>query len=107
MATVEISQNQSFVGLNGLEKMGCKVKNYNLKVTLDSVESKFSQKLLNFRSKNKENIKKMSISTFNEDIDLLTNRFTKSVPIKLSNNYETDFSTIENTLKVELLKAIQ
>ena len=49
----------------------------------------------------------MSISTFNEDIDLLTNRFTKSVPIKLSNNYETDFSTIENTLKVELLKAIQ
>lgn len=106
-ATVEISQNQSFVGLNGLEKMGCKVKNYNLKVTLDSVDSKFSQKLLNFRSKNKENIKKMSISTFNEDIDLLTNRFTKSVPIKLSNNYETDFSTIENTLKVELLKAIQ
>lgn len=107
LATIEVPQDQSFVGLNGLEKMGCKVKNYKLKVTLDSVDSKFSLKLLNFRSKNKENIKKMSISTFNEDIDLLTNRFTKSVPIKLSNNYETDFSTIENTLKVELLKAIQ
>lgn len=107
LATVDIPQNQSFVGLRGLEKMGCKVKNYKLKVSLDATNSNFSQKLLNFRSKNKDNIKKMSISTFNEDIDLLTNRFTKSVPIKLSNNYETDFSTIENILKSELFKAIQ
>lgn len=49
----------------------------------------------------------MSITTFDEAIDLLTNSFTKSVPIKLSNNYEKDFSIIENTLKTELLKAIQ
>lgn len=107
LASVDIKQDQSFVGLSNLEKMGCKVKNYRLKVTLDTVNSCFSSKLLNFRSKNRENIKKMSISTINEDIDLLTNRFTKSVPIKLSNNYEKDFSTIESTLKFELLKAIQ
>jgi len=106
-ANVEIKQEQEFVGLNNLEKMGCKVKNYKLKVTLDGVKNGFSKSLLNFRTKNKENIKKMSISTINEDIDLLTNKFTKSVPIRLSNNYEKDFSTIEHTLKVELLKVIQ
>lgn len=106
-ATVDISQNQEFVGLNNLEKMGCKVKNYKLSVKLEKAKSGFTKQLLNFRSSNKENIKKMSISTCDEDIDLLTNRFTKSVPIKLSNNYEKDFSTIEKTLKQELLKAIQ
>ena len=107
LASVDIKQDQPFVGLGNLEKMGCKVKNYKLKVTLDTVNSTFSSKLLNFRSKNRENIKKMSISTSDENIDLLTNRFTKSVPIKLSNNYEKDFSTIESTLRSELLKAIQ
>ncbi len=106
-ATVDISPNQEFVGLNNLEKMGCKVKNYKLSVKLEKAKTSFTKQLLNFRSSNKENIKKMSISTYDEDIDLLTNRFTKSVPIKLSNNYEKDFSTIENTLKTELLKAIQ
>lgn len=40
-------------------------------------------------------------------IDLLTNTYTKSVPIKLNNNYEQDYQTIEFTLKSELLKAIQ
>lgn len=107
LASVDIPSEQEFVGLNNLEKMGCKIKNYKLKVTLDTVNSYFPSKLLSFRSKNRKNIKKMSISTFNEDIDLLTNRFTKSVPIKLSNNYEKDFSAIENALKSELLKAIQ
>lgn len=107
LATVEINPNQPFVGLNNLEKMGCKVKNYKLNVNLSSVKTSFSSNLLNFRSKNRHNIKKMSISTIDEDIDLLTNRFTKSVPIKLSNNYEDDFSTIELTLKTELLKAVQ
>lgn len=106
-ASVDITADQPFVGLNNLEKMGCTVKNYKLNVTLDKVNSSFSSKLLHFRSKNRENIKKMSISTFDEDIDLLTNRFTKSVPIKLSNNYEKDFTIIESTLKSELLKAIQ
>lgn len=107
LASVDIPQDQSFVGLSGLEKMGCIVKNYKLNVSLDSVTSSFSSKLLSFRSKNRKNIKKMSITTFDEAIDLLTNSFTKSVPIKLSNNYEKDFSIIENTLKTELLKAIQ
>ena len=49
----------------------------------------------------------MSIFTLNENIDLLTNTFTKTVPIKLKNNYEQDYSTIEYTLKSELFKAIQ
>lgn len=107
LASVDIPQDQSFVGLSGLEKMGCTIKNYKLNVTLDSVTSNFSQKLLLFRSKNRKKIKKMSITTFDEAIDLLTNSFTKSVPIKLSNNYEKDFPIIESTLKSELLKAIQ
>lgn len=49
----------------------------------------------------------MSISTLNEDIDLISNTFTKSIPIKLNNNYEQDYSTIESTLRLELFNAIQ
>lgn len=107
LATVEISQDKPFVGLGNLEKMGCKVKNYTLNVNLKTAEKNFPLNLLNFRSKNRNNIKKMSISTLDEDIDLLTNRFTKSVPIKLSNNYENNFPIIESTLRAELIKAIQ
>lgn len=106
-ARTEINSNTDFVELNNLEKMGCKVKDYKLTVSLENVKSSFSTKLLDFRNKNKENVKKMSISTSNEDIDLLTNTYTKSVPIKLNNNYEQDYHTIEFTLKNELLKAIQ
>lgn len=107
LANVDTHLSQEFVGLSNLEKMGCKVKNYKLSVSLEEVKASFSANLLKFRSINKENIRKMSISTPSEDIDLLTNKFTKSVPIRLSNNYEKDFSTIEYTLKIELLKAIQ
>ena len=39
--------------------------------------------------------------------NFLFNSFTKTVPIKLKNNYEQDYSTIEYTLKSELFKAIQ
>lgn len=107
LATVEISQDKTFVGLGNLEKMGCKVKNYKLNVNLSAANKTFPLNLLNFRSKNKKTIKKMSISTLDEDIDLLTNRFTKSVPIKLGNNYEKNYPIIESTLKNELIKAIQ
>ena len=71
------------------------------------VKNNFANKLLNFRNQNKDNVKKMSISTLNEDIDLLTNTYTKSVPIKLTNNYEEDYNVIENILREELFKAIQ
>lgn len=107
LATVEVSQDKPFVGLSNLEKMGCKVKNYKLNVNLSAADKTFPLNLLNFRFKNKNNIKRMSISTMDENIDLLTNRFTKSVPIKLSNNYENNYPIIESTLKNELIKAIQ
>lgn len=106
-ARTEIDSNTDFVELNNLEKMGCKVKNYKISVSLENVKSSFSTRLLDFRNKHSKNVKKMSISTLNEDIDLLTNTFTKSVPIKLNNNYEQDYQTIEFTLKSELLKAVQ
>lgn len=106
-ARSEINPNSNFVELNNLEKMGCQVKNYKLSVSLENVKSNFSSKLLDFRNKNKKNVKKMSISTLNENIDLITNTYTKSVPIKLNNNYEQDFHTIELTLKRELFNAVQ
>ena len=86
--------------------MGCKIKEYKIELSLKEVNTSFPKNLLSFRSKNKQNLKKISISTLNEDIDLLSNTFTKSVPIRLSNNYEKDYAVIENTLKNELLKAI-
>lgn len=106
-AIVEIDQNKDFVGLSNLENMGCKIKDYTLKLSLSETKPHFSNNLLNFKNNNKTSLKKISISTQNEDIDLLTNTFTKSVGIMLSNNYEQDYSIIENTLREELLKAIQ
>lgn len=106
-ATTEIDPNTKFVEMKNLEKMGCKVKDYKLTVSLENIKTSFSSNLLNFCNKNRKNFKKLSISTLNEDIDLLTNTFTKSVPIKLHNNYEQDYSTIQYALKIELLKAIQ
>lgn len=102
----DINPIDDFVEMKNLEKMGCKIKNYKVSVTLEEVKPHFSDTIMKFRNKNKDNLKKMSISTLNEDIDLITNTFTKSVPIKLNNNYEQDYSTIENTLRSELLKAI-
>lgn len=106
-AGIDINNNSNFVGLNNLENMGCKIKDYKIKLSLKEVKPHFSSNLLKFRKNNKSNLKKISISTLNEDIDLLTNTFTKSVGITLSNNYEKDYSVIEDTLKNELLKAIQ
>mgnify|MGYP005841404131 CR=1 FL=1 len=96
-----------FVELKNLEKMGCTIRDYKINLSIQDTADSFPKKLLSFRSKNKPNIKKISISTLNEDIDLITNTFTKSVPIKLSNNYENDYNVIEYTLKTELFKAIQ
>ena len=93
--------------MKNLEKMGCRVKDYKITVSLEEVKNNFANRLLNFRDKNKENVKKMSISTLSEDIDLLTNTYTKSVPIKLTNNYEDDYNVIQSILREELLKAIQ
>lgn len=104
---VSINPNVDFVEMKNLEQMGCKVKNYKITVSLEEVKNNFANKLLNFRNQNKDNVKKMSISTLNEDIDLLTNTYTKSVPIKLTNNYEEDYNVIENILREELFKAIQ
>ena len=104
---VSINPHVDFVEMKNLEKMGCVVKDYKLTVSLKEIKKGFSHHLLNFRDKNKESVKRMSISTLNEDIDLLTNTYTKSVPIKLTNNYEKNYTVIENTLKEELLKAIQ
>lgn len=103
----EFSPIDNFIEMKNLEKMGCKVKDYKISVTLEEVKPHFSDTIMNFRNKNKKNLKKMSISTLNEDIDLITNTFTKSVPIKLNNNYEQDYSNIESILKSELFKAIQ
>lgn len=105
-ANIDLDKNSSFVGLNNLENMGCKIKDYKIKLSIKEVRPIFSKNLLLFRKNNKSNLKKISISTLNEDIDLLTNTFTKSVGITLSNNYEQDYTVIENTLKNELLKAI-
>lgn len=98
---------ENFVEMKNLENLGCKIKDYKLSVTLEEIKPHFSDTILCFRNKHKNNLKKMSISTLNEDIDLITNTFTKSIPIKLNNNYEQDYSTIENTLKLELFNAIQ
>lgn len=101
------TSNEKFVDLENLENMGCKIKDYKLSVTLEEIKPHFSDEILCFRNKNKNCLKKMSISTLNEDIDLISNTFTKSIPIKLNNNYEQDYSTIESTLRLELFNAIQ
>ena len=101
-ARAEVNSNTDFVDLKNLEKMGCIVKNYKLSVNLENVKSNFSGSLLGFCNKNRKIVKKMSISTLNEDIDLLTNTYTKSVPIKLNNNYEQDYQTIEFTLQIRI-----
>ena len=106
-ARTEINSNTDFIELKKLENMGCVVKDYKLTLSLENANSNFTRKLLNFRNKNKKGIKKMSISTLSEDIDLLTNTFTKSVPIKLTNNYEQNYAAIQYTLQTELIKAIQ
>ena len=86
-AIKEIDPNTDFVEMKNLEKMGCKIKDYKLSVSLSNVKEHFSRNLLKFCNRNKNDLKKISISTLDENIDLLTNTFTKSVPIKLHNNY--------------------
>lgn len=102
----DINPISDFVEMKNLERMGCTIKDIKISITFKEVKSHFSDSIMNFRNKNSNNLKKMSISTLNEDIDLITNTFTKSVPIRLNNNYEQDYSTIENILKAELFKAI-
>ena len=103
-----VDKNCRYKGLNEIDELGCDITNYTFNLQVIQKSKNFSEKFLDLiRKKDKSELKRVSISTQNEDIDLLTNLFTKQVSIILDKDYKENFVTIENTLSVQLFEAVQ
>ena len=96
--------SDDFVELKNINKADCEFKEYTLSAKLKNSSPEFIRKLLEY--KNNSSLKKLSVSTNTEDVDLIKNIFTKQVSIELTKNYKNDLNKIKNTLSNELLKII-
>lgn len=96
--------SDDFVALKGINKSDCEFKEYTLSAKLKNSSPTFITKILEY--KNNSSLKKLAVSTDNEDIDLIKNIFTKQVSIELTKNYKNDLDKIKNTLANELLKIV-
>lgn len=96
--------SDDFVALSGIDKADCEFKEYTLSAKLKNSSPSFIKKILEY--KNNSTLKKLSVSTNNEDVDLIKNIFTKQVSIELTKNYKNDLDKIKNTLSQELLKIV-
>lgn len=96
---------EDFVLLDDLNKDGCDFSQVNLQVKFKKTKNNFITKIID-KYKNNSNVKKLSISTESEDIDILKNTFTKQVAINLSKDFKEDLNSIRDALKDELFKII-
>ena len=94
-----------YVGLKDTKNFDCEFENLKLVAKIKKHSPDFVKNIRNIFGNN-YNIKKISISTNDEDIDILKNVFTKHVSIELSKDYFKDLSIIETKLSEELLKII-
>lgn len=97
--------DEDFVELKDINNADCEFGEYTFSAKLKKVSPGFLPKILN-KFKNKTTLKKLSVSTDTEDVDLIKNIFTKQVSIELTKNYKNDLTKIKNVLSTELLKII-
>lgn len=97
--------SDNFVELKNIDKNDCEISSFTFSAKLKKVKKNFVSDLLSKYRENKD-IKKISVSTDTEEIDLIKNIFTKQVSIQLTKDYKKDFSRIEETLNKELIKII-
>lgn len=98
-------QDEEFVELKDINKSDCEFSEYTFSAKLKKVSSGFVPKLLS-KFKDKTSLKKLTVSTDTEDIDLIKSIFTKHVSIELTENYKNDLDRIKSVLYEELLKII-
>lgn len=97
--------SQNFVELKHINSEDCEISEFKFEAKLKKVKNNFVKDLMN-KYKNSKDIKKLSVSSDTEEVDLIKNIFTKQVSIELTKDYKKDFSKIEETLKNELFKII-
>lgn len=97
--------SSNFVELKNINKDDCEIEEFKFEAKLKKVKTNFISTILD-RFKNNKDIKKISVSSDTEEVDILKSIFTKQVSIELTKDYKNDFSKIEETLKNELLKII-
>lgn len=97
--------SQNFVELKHINSEDCEISEFKFEAKLKKVKNNFVKDLIN-KYKNSKDIKKLSVSSDTEEVDLIKNIFTKQVSIELTKDYKKDFSKIEETLKNELFKII-
>ena len=97
--------SQDFVELKHINSEDCEISEFKFEAKLKKVKNNFVSNLIDKYKNNKE-IKKLSVSSDTEEVDIIKSIFTKQVSIELTKDYRKDFSKIEETLKNELLKII-
>lgn len=97
--------SQNFIELKHINGEDCEISEFKFEAKLKKVKNNFVSDLINKYKNNKE-IKKLSVSSDTEEVDLIKSIFTKQVSIELTKDYKKDFYKIEEALKNELLKII-
>lgn len=97
--------SQDFIELKHIDSEDCEISDFKFEAKLKKVKKNFVSNLIN-KYKNSKELKKLSVSSDTEEVDLIKSIFTKQVSIELTKDYKKDFSKIEETLKNELLKII-
>lgn len=100
-----VDVDKDFVILDELNNDDCELSQFHIEARFKKVPKNFIKKII-AKYKSNEKVKKLSISTDNEDIDILKNTFTKQVAINLSKDFKQDLNSIKISLKDELLKII-
>lgn len=91
--------------LKDLNSDECQLSQFQLNAKFKKTSKNFVPNLIKNLKDNKK-VKKLSISTNNEDIDILKSTFTRQVAINLSKNFKQDLNSIMYSLRDELLKII-
>lgn len=97
--------SQDFIELKHIDNEDCEISEFKFEAKLKKVKKNFVSNLMD-KYKNSKKVKKLSVSSDTEEVDLIKSIFTKQVSIELTKDYKKDFSKIEETLKNELLKII-
>lgn len=102
---LSFSENIDFVELKNINKADYEISEFKFEAKLKKVKKNFLSNILTLY-KNIDSIKKISVSTDTEEVDLIKNIFTKQVSIELTKDYKNDFPKFEQILKSELFKII-
>ena len=98
--------SNDFVELKHINSDDYEISEFKIEAKLKKVKTNFISNLIE-KYKNSTNIKKISVSSDTEEVDIIKSIFTKQVSIELTKDYKKDFSKIEETLKYELFKIVK